>query len=644
MLKDRLETNGYDIVHLNFDESTDYMQNSAYLVQKAIKELKAHSEREEDIVIIGLSSGGVIAKYALADWEKRFSEDHEVRLNVAFDAGFDGNNVPVGAQYMIQHLNDMRVSGINLHFLFPTLLDIKKLIETPAARQMLSVHYRNDISLNQSFFNELNNLGNPKLCRNVSISNGDRIDDRPNLTPDQFIINKDRGVFEIVLPGLSEGFLLDIPTWGLFSRTLVQIKSLHNSNQSTNVYEGRYWSVNPFLFIYLISGRDRYHSAKASYSTSAGGLFFSPDNVWTSFLRQVTFVPTASALDVMNHQNPQIYQNIYSPTYNICETPFDSWYTAPSNEAHVEWNDGNSEFLWNEIQSYNQPCQEKMCDDVYISGSSKVCGTQTYSIVNRPANSSIYWTSSSNITITSGNGTNTISINKNGSGTGYVSARVVKSGCGTARIRKDVTIPSGSNSSISISGPTSGYENNVLNYTLSSISRGSSYTMTVRKYSGGCYSNCWTIYTNSSRQLSLAFISPGTYQITGSVYNGCRTVTTYKYVTVSSSGGGGGGCSATLQREGSNPSSGDMTYKVIEPIEPCDTYRTTVLNNSTVIKDRYSSKRTYYSVIDARGFQVLQGELHKGSFALDMKKYPKGLYIVNVYWKGQLMTDRLIRE
>ncbi|WP_340154008.1 hypothetical protein [uncultured Marivirga sp.] len=437
----------------------------------------------------------------------------------------------------------------NLHFLFPTLLDIKKLIETPAARQMLSVHYRNDISLNQSFFNELNNLGNPKLCRNVSISNGDRIDDRPNLTPDQFIINKDRGVFEIVLPGLSEGFLLDIPTWGLFSRTLVQIKSLHNSNQSTNVYEGRYWSVNPFLFIYLISGRDRYHSAKASYSTSAGGLFFSPDNVWTSFLRQVTFVPTASALDVMNHQNPQIYQNIYSPTYNICETPFDSWYTAPSNEAHVEWNDGNSEFLWNEIQSYNQPCQEKMCDDVYISGSSKVCGTQTYSIVNRPANSSIYWTSSSNITITSGNGTNTISINKNGSGTGYVSARVVKSGCGTARIRKDVTIPSGSNSSISISGPTSGYENNVLNYTLSSISRGSSYTMTVRKYSGGCYSNCWTIYTNSSRQLSLAFISPGTYQITGSVYNGCRTVTTYKYVTVSSSGGGGGGgCSATLQR------------------------------------------------------------------------------------------------
>ncbi|WP_340154007.1 hypothetical protein [uncultured Marivirga sp.] len=87
-----------------------------------------------------------------------------------------------------------------------------------------------------------------------------------------------------------------------------------------------------------------------------------------------------------------------------------------------------------------------------------------------------------------------------------------------------------------------------------------------------------------------------------------------------------------------------MTYKVIEPIEPCDTYRTTVLNNSTVIKDRYSSKRTYYSVIDARGFQVLQGELHKGSFALDMKKYPKGLYIVNVYWKGQLMTDRLIRE
>ncbi|WP_296618256.1 hypothetical protein [Marivirga sp.] len=341
----------------------------------------------------------------------------------------------------------------------------------------------------------------------------------------------------------------------------------------------------------------------------------------------------------MNHQNPQIYQNISNSTYNMCETPFDSWYAAPDNEAHVEWNDGNSEFLWNEIQRYNQPCQEKMCDDVYIAGSSKVCGTQTYSIVNRPANSSISWTSSSNITITSGNGTNSISINKNGSGSGYVSARIVKSGCGTARITKNITIPSGSNSSISISGPTSGYENNLLNYTLSSISGGSSYSMTVSKYSGGCFSNCWTIYTNSSRWLDIAFTSPGTYQITGSVYNGCQTLTTYKYITVSSSSGGGG-CLATLEREGSNPTSGDMTYKVIEPIEPCVAYTST----SNVTEDKYSSKSTYFSVIDAKGFKVIQGELKKKSFALDMRKYPKGLYVVNVYWKGQLMTDRLIRE
>ncbi|WP_296618254.1 hypothetical protein, partial [Marivirga sp.] len=52
ILLNRIESNGYDIVHLNFDKSTDYMQNSAYLVQKAIKELKAHTEREEDIVIM----------------------------------------------------------------------------------------------------------------------------------------------------------------------------------------------------------------------------------------------------------------------------------------------------------------------------------------------------------------------------------------------------------------------------------------------------------------------------------------------------------------------------------------------------------------------------------------------------------------
>lgn len=98
-----LENNDYDIVHINFDITTDFMQNSAYLVQRVINWLRQHVDREEEIVVMGLSSGGIIARYALAEWEDTFTYHHDVRLYISFDAGHDGNNIPVGVQYMLDH-------------------------------------------------------------------------------------------------------------------------------------------------------------------------------------------------------------------------------------------------------------------------------------------------------------------------------------------------------------------------------------------------------------------------------------------------------------------------------------------------------------------------------------------------------------
>lgn len=629
IFRDNLESNGYDIVHLNFDKSTDYMQNSAYLVQEAIRKLKAHPDREDDIVVIGLSSGGVIAKYALADWENRFTEDHEVRLNVAFDTGFDGNNVPVGMQYMIGHLNDMRISGVNLNFLFPTLLDVKKLIETPAALQMLSVSYKNSLSLHQSFFNELNNLGYPKLCRNISISNGDRLDNRPTLTPNEFIINKDRGVFEIVIPGVTEGILIPIPSMGVFARTKIQIKSLHSNNQLTNVYEGKYLSVNPFLFLYLISGQDKNHAGKASYSTAAGGLFFDPNGTWTSYLRQVTFVPTASALDVMNHNNPQIYQNIYSPSYNICETPFDSWYTAPSNEAHVEWNDGNSNYLWNEIQNNLAPCQEKMCDDALISGSANLCSSGTYTINNRPASSSITWYTSGNVSISSGRYTGTVTVTGAGSGSGYIEARISKSGCGIARIRKNIKVGKPSSTGFNVSGQSNIGQYQTGYYNIRRANGATSHRIEVLKRKASCGPGlvlCYDVVATGTFSVSYNFTQQGNYLVRGKASNSCGDIFSTLGVNVGEPGGGGS-CQYSMQLTSDNPSYDLFKYRLINPIpiEPC---HAELKSNERLTFQNEVVVRNYL------GHVILSEKLNADNFEFDLSTEPSGVYMIDVRYNG----------
>jgi PGAP1-like protein len=105
----------YDIVYLDWNNGTDYIQRNALLVEEAIRWINSQkilAGSTEPNVVIGQSMGGVVARYALKDMENK-GQNHQTRLFISHDAPQQGANVPQGYQHLARHARDLYIkSGI----------------------------------------------------------------------------------------------------------------------------------------------------------------------------------------------------------------------------------------------------------------------------------------------------------------------------------------------------------------------------------------------------------------------------------------------------------------------------------------------------------------------------------------------------
>jgi len=189
-LRDMLDNGGYDLVFLNLNNAGDYIQNNAYLVQAALDWINAEKARNgstEPNVVLGLSMGGLVARYALRDMELA-GRRHQTAKYISFDSPHQGAYIPVGFQYMIKHLAGLRVAGISFIDEIPALRTALELLNLPATRQLLRMQALdfNLFSVNdptQAFYTfqrEYQQMGNPQgfadlPCRSVAISNGSQV-------------------------------------------------------------------------------------------------------------------------------------------------------------------------------------------------------------------------------------------------------------------------------------------------------------------------------------------------------------------------------------------------------------------------------------------------------------------------------------
>ncbi|MDA9127440.1 T9SS type A sorting domain-containing protein [Flavobacteriaceae bacterium] len=192
-LADELRNLGFDIVVLNAPNYVtdgyeiggggDFIQRNAMVLIALIQELNAQKQGEEELVVLGPSMGGLIARYALAYMEQE-GLPHETRLYLSFDSPHRGANIPIALQYLINYF--AVVGGDPM-----AQATVDFVLNSTAAKQMLVDHLSGHLlagsdleqdpnlllpegapNFRDEFQQELDALGFPQNVRNVTMING----------------------------------------------------------------------------------------------------------------------------------------------------------------------------------------------------------------------------------------------------------------------------------------------------------------------------------------------------------------------------------------------------------------------------------------------------------------------------------------
>lgn len=181
-LADSLRLHGYDIIILNFKDGTGDLVENALVAVDAIEWINANKVTDNELVIIGPSMGGVIARFALAYMEENNLE-HQTKLYLSFDAPHQGANVCLG----FQHIANFAANTSNLISLgfWDKIVDLRdEVLDPPATKQLCLYHQTGTAGTNAypnpvhtAFYEQMENLnsphnGYPVKCRKIAIANG----------------------------------------------------------------------------------------------------------------------------------------------------------------------------------------------------------------------------------------------------------------------------------------------------------------------------------------------------------------------------------------------------------------------------------------------------------------------------------------
>ncbi|MGB0862476.1 MAG: T9SS type A sorting domain-containing protein [Saprospiraceae bacterium] len=444
-LSSELNLDDYDLIFLEFDKNQDFIQRNAFVLQELINTVNAVSG-VDSLTVVGLSMGGVIAKYALADMEQN-NQQHRVRLMATIDSPHKGANVPLGLQYVIEEFKSFQIPfvqnmtlldvlespNVSITFNGSEALDFLNLSKTPAAQQLLIeqsqgipsnflnyTHYHNNnaTTLYDTFQAQYQSLGYPQHCRNIALSKGAFCDATQNPSFNGNIIYFNKTIDLLNLVGISSIDVTDLLSeFGINIGGSVQLTDFDLITKFTirQTPEGAIGNIcdlevklrprtNNFWANLLIDGAIIYGNYNATVYKIFNPIDFKvkAKNDLTLYnlsgghvdidlgISDFAFVPTFSALDV--HVD-SLYKNI---------TPFDNHRKATNNTngEHIILDSGEANWLLDEVKkapNYLAHCQPNLPDLDFkypnISGSNSIDTNATISV-----NSSLYNAGNASIT------------------------------------------------------------------------------------------------------------------------------------------------------------------------------------------------------------------------------------------------------
>ncbi|XZF14355.1 T9SS type A sorting domain-containing protein [Chitinophagaceae bacterium MMS25-I14] len=181
-LRQQIQNVPYDLVYVDWNNGTDYLERNALLLETIIRTINNMKSGTAKDVVWGMSMGGVIARYALKDMEDK-GENHQVQYYISHDAPHLGAHVPMGFQKMADHLRSYWLGtgylGATIqNYVIPltgslSINDGLSLAYQPAAAEMLINHISPwGNSMHAAWQQKLKNKGYPQQCTNYAISNG----------------------------------------------------------------------------------------------------------------------------------------------------------------------------------------------------------------------------------------------------------------------------------------------------------------------------------------------------------------------------------------------------------------------------------------------------------------------------------------
>lgn len=408
-LGDKLRADGYDIIVYDYKDGGDLIEKNALAVVSLLQQLQYNfgTNIKNDYVLIGPSMGALVGQYALAYAEANQIPTH-TRLFISFDGPHQGANAPIGIQNLTDYLFQKGITSL----VFKKLKD--GIHRVPSAKQMLVHHSTVNSEIPAAnnfrtiFLNNLQAVNNyPTQLRKVAIINGSN-----NLSPNEYLQTSN----EILNIRVKRAGLLGLANGKLGDRLNINIQA---SPSSGTIATSDVWLFSPLLNLFLWRSPSFIKNTAPtinnfSYDKAIGSNFTDPvderTDAWinvgqtllylfagneSTFRHNInpTFIPTTSAIDLQTSTFSLAYD--FSNENIVCSgrTPFDRVYAPTSNQPHVQITSENAEWFDNEIKQQNITPQPGLIvnSNSQISGPVQFCTSESYSISNKPAGSSVSW-------------------------------------------------------------------------------------------------------------------------------------------------------------------------------------------------------------------------------------------------------------
>ncbi|MBS1763061.1 MAG: T9SS type A sorting domain-containing protein [Bacteroidetes bacterium] len=679
---------GYDLVFIDWGNGVGDIPGNAKCLEQALDALETiKTGSSEDNVIIGISMGGLISRYCLADMVKRIPRKAtHTRLLVTMDSPHQGAYIPLSFQHLTMALPEARGPlNLRLGSIFNSLDRVKNnLLLSPGAQQQLNFLVTNTtgtVTANTFLLNTYRpkiTFPNPAIQPEYdfkAISNGSQCGLNV-MQPGDNLVTANAGVngsgaaigLQLLTSWLTTGVPFVVVT-KLKYKIDLNAKALTGNSSHEILYfkfkrESKLFFVinNNKTFVELhrneptfnsipwesvpggtqsLGDRMNVNSAGLSGNWSFIAPWFLGFNYNVTMAPVWSFVPVTSALDIQNpsSQNGQYVfpingQNGSTATGYIAQETT----TGFSNVNHTNFTARNAKWLYEELENVTHPlndCRDICTETVVISGPASAC-SGSYS-VPLMAGVTYNWqvSPSGSISLEDPNNPNILNIGtfRNAYGVYTISVSVINSnGCILATGTKIVELglmapyPSGPYDPITHDQLIVGYPN--INYYFTAYESSPNY---------GPFTYTWTLTPPSGPASiylgptpTINFPTVGYYSLSLKKQSAtCGNVTVTRTVVIQPNYGG------LIVQVTPNPSTGLVVISYDDNDGTGD---------NTESKGQILNSESMITVYNMQGIRMLQEKTaNDKSIRLNVSNLPNGLYIVELISKsGKRGIQRLI--